>query len=126
MTVKRILLIDDEDDIREVAQLCLETVGGWEVITANCGLEGVLKAELEHPDAILLDVMMPDLDGPTTFRKLQANAATKDIPVILLTAKVQASEQRRFSELGVKAIFSKPFDALTLATELAAVLGWED
>lgn len=124
MTVKRILLIDDEEDIREVAQLCLE-ISGWEVITAESGREGVIKAEFEHPDAILLDVMMPELDGPTTFKKLQANAATKDIPVILLTAKVQAFEHRRFSELGVKAVFSKPFDALTLATDLATVLGWE-
>ncbi len=124
MTVKRILVIDDEDDIREVAQLCLETVGGWDVITANCGMDGLVKAENEHPDAILLDVMMPELDGPATFQKLQANAATKDIPVVLLTAKVQASEQRQFSELGVKAVFAKPFDPLTLAPELAAVLGW--
>lgn len=124
MTVKRILLIDDEDDIREVAQLCLETVGGWEVITADCGKEGLIKAEQEQPDAILLDVMMPELDGPATFQALQKNAATKDIPVVLLTAKVQASEQRRFSELGVKAVLAKPFDPLSLSTELAAVLGW--
>jgi CheY-like chemotaxis protein len=124
MTVKRILLIDDEDDIREVTQLCLETVGGWEVITADCGKEGLIKAENEQPDAILLDVMMPEWDGPATFKALQKNAATKNIPVVLLTAKVQASEQRRFSELGVKAVFAKPFDPLSLATQLAAVLGW--
>lgn len=124
MTAKLILVIDDEDDIREVAQLCLETVGGWQVITANGGKEGLIKAENEHPDAILLDVMMPQLDGLTTFHKLQANAATKSIPVVLLTAKVQASEQRRFSELGVKAIFAKPFDPLSLAPDLAAALGW--
>jgi two-component system alkaline phosphatase synthesis response regulator PhoP len=124
MTVKRILLIDDEDDIREVAQLCLETVGGWQVITADCGTEGLIKAENEQPDAILLDVMMPELDGPATFQALQKNPATKDIPVILLTAKVQASEQRRFSELGVKAVFAKPFDPLSLATDLSMVLGW--
>lgn len=124
MTAKLILVIDDEDDIREVAQLCLETVGGWQVITANGGKEGLIKAENEHPDAILLDVMMPQIDGLTTFHKLQANAATKNIPVVLLTAKVQASEQRRFSELGVKAIFAKPFDPLSLAPDLAAALGW--
>lgn len=125
MSVKRILLIDDEDDIREVAQLCLETVGGWQVITADCGREGLIKAQNEQPDAILLDVMMPELDGPATFQALQKNPVTKDIPVILLTAKVQASEQRRFSELGVKAVFAKPFDPLNLATELSVVLGWE-
>ncbi len=124
MTVRRILLIDDEDDIREVAQLCLETVGGWEVITADCGKEGLIKAENEQPDAILLDVMMPEWDGPTTFQALQNNAVTKNIPVVLLTAKVQASEQRLFAQLGVKAVFAKPFDPLSLATELAEVLGW--
>ena len=124
MTIKRILVIDDEDDIREVAQLCLETLGGWEVMTAACGSEGLVKAEAEQPDAILLDVMMPDMDGPTTFQKLQANTAIRDIPVVFLTAKVQAAEQRRFAELGVKAVLTKPFDPLTLATQLAKVLGW--
>lgn len=125
MTAKRVLVIDDEDDIREVAQLCLEMVGGWEVTTAASGTEGLIKAESEHPDAILLDVMMPGLDGPATFQKLQVNSATKDIPVIFLTAKVQASEQRNFAELGVQAVLAKPFDPLTLATELANVLGWD-
>lgn len=124
MTSKRILVIDDEDDIREVAQLCLETLGGWEVMTAACGSEGLLKAETQQPDAILLDVMMPDMDGPTTFHKLKVNPATEDIPVVFLTAKVQAAEQRRFAELGVKAVLTKPFDPLMLATEVAKVLGW--
>ncbi len=124
MTSKRILVIDDEDDIREVAQLCLETVGGWEVMTAACGSEGLVQAETQQPDAILLDVMMPDMDGPTTFHKLKVNPATEDIPVVFLTAKVQAAEQRKFAELGVKAVLTKPFDPLTLATEVAKVLGW--
>jgi CheY-like chemotaxis protein len=124
MTIKRILVIDDEDDIREVAQLCLETIGGWEVMTAACGKEGLVTAETQQPDAILLDVMMPEMDGPTTFQNLQANAATQDIPVVFLTAKVQAAEQRRFAELGVKAVLTKPFDPLTLATQLAKALGW--
>lgn len=124
MTTKRILVIDDEDDIREVAQLCLETVGGWEVISAASGHEGLMLAASETPDAILLDVMMPDMDGPTTFKKLQADRSTQNIPVILLTAKVQASEQRRFAELGVKAVFVKPFDPMTLAHQLAQTLNW--
>lgn len=82
MTAKRILVIDDEDDIREVAQLCLETLGGWEVITASCGNEGLAKALAELPDAIILDVMMPKMDGPTTYQKLRENTATQNIPVI--------------------------------------------
>jgi CheY-like chemotaxis protein len=126
MTAKRILVIDDEEDIREVAQLCLETVGGWEVMTAGSGSEGLAKAEADAPDAILLDVMMPEMDGPTTFQKLQENQATQDIPVILLTAKVQAAEQRKFAQLGVKAVLTKPFDPLMLANQVAKVLGWID
>lgn len=124
MIAKRILIIDDEEDILEIAQLSLETMAGWEVITATSGSEGLVLASVQAPDAILLDVMMPDMDGPTLFEKLQANIATQHIPVILLTAKVQAAQQRRFAELGVKAVFTKPFDPMTLATQLAKALNW--
>jgi CheY-like chemotaxis protein len=120
----RILIIDDEDDIREVASLSLETVAGWEVVTAGSGLQGLARAAEFQPDAILLDVMMPGMDGPTTFRELRANPATAHIPVLLLTAKVQASDQRRFADLGVNAVLHKPFDPLTLAAQIATVLGW--
>jgi CheY-like chemotaxis protein len=125
MAAKRVLLIDDEDDIREVAQVSLEMVGNWEVITASSGAEGLARAVAERPDAILLDVMMPDLDGPSTYGRLQANPTTRDIPVILLTAKVQASDQRRFADLGVAAVIAKPFDPLQLAGQVAGALGWE-
>ena len=122
--VRRILVIDDEDDIREVAALSLESVAGWEVVTANSGSQGLARAEEHQPDAILLDVMMPGMDGPTTFRELRKNPATAKIPVLLLTAKVQSSDQRRFADLGVEAILLKPFDPLTLSNQIAAVLGW--
>ncbi|MGD0734722.1 MAG: response regulator [Terracidiphilus sp.] len=121
----RILIIDDEDDIRAVAALSLETVAGWEVETANSGALGLARAIEYQPDAVLLDVMMPGMDGPTTFRELRKNPATSHIPVLLLTAKVQSSDQRRFADLGVEAILFKPFDPLTLATQIADVLGWE-
>lgn len=124
MTAKRILVIDDEDDIREVAQLCLEMVGGWEVLTSPSGSEGLVLAETEQPDAILLDVMMPDMDGLTTFQKLQANKATHHIPVILLTAKVQSADRHRFAELGVREMIAKPFNPLNLASQVAETLGW--
>ncbi len=124
MTTKRILVIDDEEDIQEVVQLCLKTVGGYEVLTASSGQEGLAKAEAEQPDAILLDVMMPDLDGVATFQELQANTATRHIPVILLTAKVQAADQRRFAELGVVGMISKPFNPLNLTSQIAEILGW--
>ncbi|MGH7964109.1 MAG: response regulator [Candidatus Binatia bacterium] len=122
---KRVLVIDDEDDIREVAQASLETVGGWIVLTARSGTEGLAKAEAEQPDAILLDVMMPDMDGPTTFQRLQANPVTCRIPVLLLTAKVQAADRRRFADLRVQAVLAKPFDPLRLADQVIEILGWE-
>ncbi len=120
----RILIIDDEEDIREVAALSLETVAGWDVMVASSGAQGLARAIEYQPDAILLDVMMPGMDGPSTFRELRKNPATARIPVLLLTAKVQASDQRRFADLGVDAVLFKPFDPLTLSTRIAGVLGW--
>jgi CheY-like chemotaxis protein len=121
----RILIIDDEDDIREVAALSLETVAGWDVVTANSGAQGLLRAAEHLPDAVLLDVMMPGMDGPTTFREIRKNPVTAHIPVILLTAKVQSNDQRRFADLGVNAILFKPFDPLTLAQQISDALGWK-
>lgn len=122
---KRLLVIDNEQYIQEVTQICLRTTAGWQVSTASSGREGLVKAEVEQPDAILLDVMMPDMDGPSTFQKLQENPATQKIPVILLTAKVQASDLRRYDELGVKGAIAKPFNPLELASQIVDVLGWE-
>ena len=121
----RILLIDDEDDIREVASLTLEATAGWEVITANSGPSGIRAALAEQPEAILMDVMMPEMDGPTTFREMQKNPLIANIPVILLTAKVQGVDQRRFADLGVAAVLFKPFDPMTLAQQIAEVLDWD-
>jgi CheY-like chemotaxis protein len=122
--MRRILIIDDEDDIREVAALSLESVAGWQVYTASSGAEGMRVAAAELPDAILMDVMMPAMDGPTTFREMQKMPNLAGIPVILLTAKVQGVDQRRFAGLGVTAVLFKPFDPLTLAEQMSAALGW--
>ena len=122
--MRRVLIIDDEDDIREVAALSLETVAGWTVSTANSGMDGISKAMAEKPDAILMDVMMPAMDGPTTFRQMQSMPGVSDIPVVLLTAKVQGVDQRRFAGLGVHGVLFKPFDPLTLADQMALALGW--
>jgi CheY-like chemotaxis protein len=121
----RILIIDDEDDIREVAAMSLETVAGWEVMVANSGAQGLTRAATYKPDAILLDVMMPGMDGPTTFRELRKNPVTAAIPVLFLTAKVQATDRRRFADLGIHAVLVKPFDPMTLATQIASALGWK-
>lgn len=124
VTIKQILVIDDEDDIRKLTQTCLEIMGGWQVLTASSGSEGLAKAQTEQPDVILLDVMMPDMDGQTTFQQLQANPATRNIPVILLTARGRSTSETLFAELGVKGVINKPFNPLKLADQVAAALGW--
>lgn len=124
MQHRHLLLIDDEDDIREVAGLSLEMTQGWTVTTANGGAAGIAVAGNCAPDAILLDVMMPDLDGPGTLRALQSQEATKFIPVIFLTAKVQAADRESFLRLGVRGIIAKPFDPMTLGAQVSALLEW--
>lgn len=124
--MRRILIIDDEEDIREVAALALEATAGWQVLTASSGVEGIAIATAEQPDAILMDVMMPGVDGPTTFRNMRQNTLVAHIPVLLLTAKVQGVDQRRFASIGVAATLFKPFDPLTLASQISDALGWKD
>jgi CheY-like chemotaxis protein len=123
--MKRILVIDNEPYIQEVTQICLETVAGWEVLTASSGQEGIDIAEIEQPDAILLDVMMPHMDGLTTFQNLQTNQATQSIPVLLLTAKIQTSDRHHYAKLGIKATIAKPFEPLELAHQIATALDWQ-
>jgi CheY-like chemotaxis protein len=120
-----VLIIDDEEDIRAVAALSLETVAGWEVATANSGAQGLARAESLRPEAILLDVMMPGMDGRATFAALQQNPNTAAIPVVLLTAKTQSSERDQLAAMGVAGLLTKPFDPLTLPGEIAAILGWK-
>lgn len=124
MSSKRVLVIDDEQHLCTIIQVCLENLAGWVVLTANSGQEGLVKAETDVPDAILLDVMMPDIDGLSLFEQFQATPVTQSIPVILLTAKVQATDQARFSELGIAGVIAKPFDPLKLADQVAEILGW--
>jgi CheY-like chemotaxis protein len=121
---KRILIIDDESDIREVAQVSLEMMGGWQVIASESGRDGLEKAKVDRPDAILLDVMLPDMDGPTTLKNLQADPSTSHIPVVFLTAKIQTADRKRFADLGVVAVIAKPFDPINLASQVAEALGW--
>lgn len=118
------LLVDDEPDIREVVQVSLETVAGWDVRTAADGREALAAAAADPPDAILLDVMMPDMDGPAVVHELQQHPDTCDIPVILLTAKTQSADHERFATLGIAGVLTKPFDPMALADDVAAVLGW--
>jgi len=118
----KILIIDDENDIRRIARLGLERVGKMEVVDAGSGPEGVEKARAEKPDAVLLDVMMPGQDGPATLQSLRSDPLTASIPVIFLTAKALTSEVERLRSLGAAGVLTKPFDAMTLAAQVRAVL----
>jgi CheY-like chemotaxis protein len=124
MSHKRVLVIDDEDDIREVASTALELTEEWEMAAAMTGRQGVKLARMMQPDVILLDVMMPDMDGPATFVELQREPDTRHIPVIFLTAKVQGADRRRFEDLGVRGVIAKPFDPLTLGRQVSEILEW--
>ena len=124
---RRILVVDDDESIREVAAVSLQAVGGHQVVTVASGAEALEQATTNRPDAMLLDVMMPGLDGPETVARLQADPRACDIDVILLTAKVQPGERRRFLALdGVAGVIGKPFDPMTLPGQIADLLGWPD
>lgn len=121
MTIRKVLLVDDEPDIRKIGTLALERVGGLEVTQASSGVEALDVAVAASPDVILLDVMMPDLDGPATFSRLRELPELADTPIVFLTAKVQKSEVERYMELGAKGVIKKPFDPMTLADEVRRV-----
>lgn len=124
MRPKRVLVVDDDNDLREIAMSSLELTHGWEVIGATCGRDGIEKALALVPDAILLDVQMPDMDGPTAFARIHGEARTQHVPVIFLTAKVQPADRTRYLALGVHGVIAKPFDPLKLADAMAALLRW--
>jgi CheY-like chemotaxis protein len=119
----KILIIDDDDDIRAISRLALGRVGGMDVVDAASGVSGLALAIAEEPDAILLDVMMPGRDGPETLSLLRADPRTAGIPVIFLTAKAMASEVERLRALGAAGVLTKPFDPMSLAANVRAILG---
>lgn len=122
MTIRKVMLVDDEDDIRTIGNLSLSRVGGWQTVLAASGAEALSKAATEQPDLILLDVMMPGMDGPTTLGQLRAQEATAKTPVIFMTAKVQKQEVARYLELGAVGVIGKPFDPMTLPAEIKRLL----
>lgn len=125
MTARRILIIDDEADVREIAKVSLEITKQWDVTTAASGEEGVALAATHHPDAILLDVIMPKVDGLATLIKLGENAETCHIPVILLTATLRLATQQSFVAAGARAVLVKPFDPGLLGGQIELALGWQ-
>jgi CheY-like chemotaxis protein len=124
--VKRVLVIDDETHIREIVQTCLEILGRWKVQVAASGQEGLSKAMLEPPDAIVLDVMMPQMNGLSVLKQLRANSATQSIPVVLLTARVDLIELPMIAKLKVAGVIAKPFNPVGLANQLSKMLDWDE
>ena len=120
-----VLVVDDDDDVRMVTTISLRQVGGWDVIEASRGREAIELARTAQPDAVLLDLMMPDMDGITTFGLLQDDDATRHIPVVLLTAKSRVGPTQPWDGLAVAGVLSKPFSPMALPGDVAGLLGWE-
>ena len=119
--LSRILYVEDEPDIRFVAEMALQAVGGFTVITCTCGEEALSAAPAARADLLLLDVMMPGMDGPGTLKALRALPATAHTPVIFMTAKVQAAEVAVYKALGALEVIAKPFDPMTLAAQIQKI-----
>jgi CheY-like chemotaxis protein len=120
---RTLLVIDDDRDIRQVAKTSLELVGGFQVLVADSGQRGLAIAREARPDAIILDLMMPDLDGRKTLAQLKQTPETAPIPVIMLTAKVQANRQELVGQ-GAVGVLVKPFDPMQLPDQVCEILGW--
>nr|WP_315469297.1 response regulator [uncultured Undibacterium sp.] len=123
-SISRILYVEDDLDIQAVAQIALEVVGGFTLKTCSSGAEAIAAIEQGFvPDLLLLDVMMPNMDGPTTLGELRKKQTTLSTPVIFMTAKVQSSEQDYYFTLGAIGVIAKPFDPMTLASQVRSL--WE-
>jgi CheY-like chemotaxis protein len=125
MKIQKILLVDDDRNIQLIAQMGLEVRPDWSVVVASSGPEALEKFDSEKPDLILLDMMMPGMDGKTTFSKLRERSNGSFVPVIFMTAKVQNDELQSYRELGAAGVISKPFDPMTLSEEICAIVGIE-
>jgi len=124
MTIKTILLIDDEPTIRELVQICLNDLVGWNVVTAASAQAALQQLEIEHPDAILLDVVMPGMDVTTFLHRFREKHSTKLIPVILLSVIADWFTSQQLQQLGVVKAIAKPFNPLTLPEQITRALGW--
>lgn len=120
-SLERIMLVEDEPDIQAIARLALEMVGGFKVEVCNSGREALQKAPEFIPDLILLDVMMPGMDGPNTLVALRKLTETATTPVIFMTAKVHPSEVTVYKDLGALDVIAKPFDPMQLATNIRTI-----
>lgn len=119
--LKKILYAEDEPDVQTIVKMVIESMSDYDLKTCENGKELLNCVDDYNPDLILLDVMMPEIDGPTTYKYLQANEKTKDIPVIFMTAKAQVHEVQLFKESGVIGVITKPFDPVMLCTEIQTI-----
>lgn len=119
--LSRILYAEDEGDIREIALMAMESIGGFTVEACSSGKELLEKAAGFHPDLILLDVMMPNMDGPATLKELRKIDELTNVPVAFMTAKVQPQEVENLKALGAADVIAKPFDPMTLADKIKDV-----
>ena len=119
--LERIMHIEDDLSIQEVTRVALEIVGGFEVLSCSSGAEGLARLEDFKPDLLLLDVMMPEMDGPETLARIRDLPGLADLPVIFMTAKVQAEEIREYHRLSAAGVIVKPFDPMTLADQIRTI-----
>ena len=124
LDLKRVLYVEDDPDIRTVASIALEVVGGYTLQACSSGAEALAAAAEFGADLLLLDVMMPDMDGPTTLARLRELAPTAATPVIFMTARVQAGEVALYKSLGAIGVIAKPFDPMQLAQQVRSL--WEN
>jgi CheY-like chemotaxis protein len=122
VTIAKIMIVDDDEDIRLVGELAARRIGQWDVVVAATGEEALERARSEQPDVILLDVMMPSVDGPTTLGMLREDPDTAGIPVIFLTAKVQKHEVEHYMALGATGVIVKPFDVIALPDQIRRIV----
>jgi CheY-like chemotaxis protein len=119
--LQRIMYIEDDPDIQAVAEMALEMVGGFTVKICSSGEEALREVADFHPDLILLDVMMPHMDGPETLERLREKEELADVPVVFLSAKVQPTEVAHYTSLGARDVIAKPFDPMALSDQVRAI-----
>ncbi len=119
--LRHILYVEDDPDIREVAEMALSAVGGFRVTPCESGIAALEALRAEHPDIVLLDVMMPGMDGPTTLEAIRSDPATAHLPVVFVTAKIQRHEVEEYTALGAVDVIAKPFDPMTLSSQVQAI-----
>ncbi|MAK44749.1 MULTISPECIES: response regulator [Spongiibacter] len=123
-SLERVLYIEDEEDIRIVADIALKTIGGLDTRCCASGPEGLATLETFPAQLILLDVMMPGMDGPSVLSEIRNNEQYQNTPIVFITAKVQADEVDQLLSLGANAVISKPFEPMDMAQKLKDI--WED